>query len=434
MNYKESISYISSFSSSKTRLGLDGMRIILDELGSIDSRLKFVHVAGTNGKGSTCKMIESILIDSGYKTGLFISPYVIKYNERMQVNSQMIDNDVLAKTTSELSVIIEKHIYNGGNAPNEFEVTTLLAFMFFAKMKCDIVCLEVGLGGLLDPTNVIATPLVSVITAIALDHINILGDNLSDITHQKCGIIKGGITVLYPQQEICVTSIIEKVCKAKNSNLIIPKMQDIEFDEEECGNNLFAYKGSNYIKLMHGECQIYNAVVAIEVAEQLSKLGYHINNDNIIEGIKRAKFPARQEIISTTPIIMLDGGHNLHGVTALCRGLDSMAYNKLTVIMAAMDDKDISGMLEILLPYATTFIAASISNPRAISSSSLASLVASGSFCGEILQSSNLADTIEHEVLKLGERDMLLVCGSLYLASEARECLVDAAARFKFCN
>ena len=423
MDYNESLAYISSFSSSKTRLGLDGMRKILNLLGAIDQKMKFVHIAGTNGKGSTCKMIESILISAGYKTGLFISPYIIKYNERMQVNSQMINDNELAVIATQLKNTVQIYIERGGESPNEFEITTLLALMHFSKSECDIVCFEVGLGGLLDPTNVIDTPLVSVITSISLDHTAMLGDNLSSIAVQKCGIIKGGITVAYPKQESKVFAVINSTCERVSSKLITPKLQDVELNNQDNGN-IFKYRGVKYSKKLYGKHQIYNAVVAIEVAKALTSIGYKISDDDISSGIYSASIPARQEIISYNPIIMIDGSHNPDGALALSETLDGMLYGKLTVIMAVMADKDISGMINIIAPYADLFIAVGADNARSATAIDIASKVKKvKGFSGMIMQCKCLEEAIKNAKKSLLQNDMLLICGSLYLAGEARAVL-----------
>lgn len=426
MKYIESINYISSFRFSNTRLGLSGMREVLDSMGAPDKSLKFVHVAGTNGKGSTSKMTQSILTESGYKTGLFISPYVIKYNERMQVDGDMIEDNYLAELTTLLKITLESYVLGGGNVPNEFEVTTLLAMIFFSKCGCDIVCLEVGLGGMHDPTNVIDCPLVSVICVIDIDHVSLLGDNVIDIARQKCGIIKGGITVAYPLQKDCVMEEISKACNIKCSVLVVPEIRSIEYDRTDWNCSLFKYKGVEYKKSLIGAHQVYNASTAIETVRQLIGLGYEISEENIEIGISKAVFPARQEIICNSPLIMIDGSHNAQGVSALASTLSSIQGKNVIVVIAIMSDKDAFEIVNTIKPFANSFVAVNLDNPRAIPASKITEMIEQhGNMRGEISIMSDVRNGIVELAKSLSNDDMLLVCGSLYLAADVRSELLQ---------
>ena len=425
MDYIDSINYISSFRSSNTRLGIAGMREMLDCIGSPDKSLKFVHVAGTNGKGSTCKMTQSILSESGYKTGLFISPYVIKYNERMQVDGDMIHDDYLAELASSLKIKIDSYVVGGGNLPNEFEVTTLLAMSYFSNSNCDIVCLEVGLGGALDPTNVIDCPLVSVICAIDIDHVSILGDNVIEIAKQKCGIIKGGITVAYPLQKDGVMDEISSACSVRGSTLVVPELSRIEYDMTDWNCAKFKYKGIEYRKSLIGSHQVYNASTAIEIVCQLIVLGYEISEENIKVGISSAVFPARQEVISNNPLVMIDGSHNSHGVSALASTLSSIKWKNIIVVMAIMSDKDALEIVKSMQPFASKFVAVNLDNPRAIPANEIADVIAQ---CGRDRGDISIMDNVRYDIVELAKSlqddDMLLVCGSLYLSAEVRHELI----------
>ncbi len=425
MDYQESIEYISSHRTSATRLGLSGMRDVLNMLNSPDKQLEFIHIAGTNGKGSISKITQSILTDAGYKTGLFISPYVIKYNERMQVDNEMISDETLSALATTLKYNIDNYVSNGGNKPNEFEVTTLLAMLYFSKSGCDIVCLEVGLGGLLDPTNVISCPIVSVICAIDFDHSELLGDNVLDIAKQKCGIIKGGITVMYPIQKQGVLKVVSDAVSARNGVLIVPKAVDITYYKNDWQVGEFTYKGNSYKKSLIGKHQVYNSTVVIEIINQLINIGWDIRKENVSYGICNTVFPARQEILSSSPLVMLDGAHNVHGVNALADTISKIKDKRIILAMAMMADKEYSNSLDILLPFADKFISVGMDNERALTADYLAEIVRN--------KSNNTIDVtavydIKNDIISildtLGKRDMLIICGSLYLASEVRIALL----------
>ena len=268
---------------------------LMNKLGNPQDDLKFIHITGTNGKGSTTTMMAEVLKNSGYKVGKFISPYIVSFNERIQINNEYITNEELTKYIEKIKPIVDEMIKEG-DAPIGFELITAIAFMYFKDNNCDIVCLEVGLGGRLDPTNVIKTTEISIITVIDYDHTHILGDTLEQIATEKCGIIKPDkITVTYPQQQPEVLNTIRKFCAKNNNKLFIPSLKLLDIIKSNHNINYFSYKGTYYKLNLIGQFQIYNALMVIVASNLLISMGYKIPFSAITNGIFDAKFPARLE-------------------------------------------------------------------------------------------------------------------------------------------
>lgn len=280
MNYNETLSYIHSLNKFGSVLGLERITKLLDKLGNPEKELKFIHVAGTNGKGSTCTMLSSVYIDAGLKTGLYTSPYVIDFRERIQVNGKFIEKECLT--------VLSDKIKETGVVVTEFEFITALAFLYFKEQKCDIVILEVGMGGRFDATNAIENPLCSVITRIDLDHTDYLGDTIEKIAFEKCGIIKkGSPTISYPIQEYGSLTTIQN----RSEKLIVPDINSLRILSSDINGNRFIYKDTEYYTRLVGKHQIYNALTVIETVREVGLA----DSQNIKLGIANAVLPARIE-------------------------------------------------------------------------------------------------------------------------------------------
>lgn len=424
MNCNEAIEYIHSLEKFGIKPGMERIRALCSELGNPQDKLKIIHVAGTNGKGSTSTMISNILRKSGYNTGLFISPYVTDFRERIQYNGNMIEKNELAECVEKVKYAIEK-LSLQDIQPTEFEAVTAAAFLYYQKKKCDFVVLEVGLGGKLDSTNVINAPYVSVLTSISMDHTAILGDTIEKIAAEKCGIIKfGAETVAYPFQNEKAMEIIRKTCDEKCNSLKIPDIGNLEIKEERIEGTLAFYDGIEFNLPLAGEHMIYNACTAIEAVRSLSRFGINVSDDTISKGIESSVMPGRMELIKKKPAIILDGGHNEGCAEALSAFINKHLKNKRIVMVSSMmADKDYLSYLSIVAPFAETFIATKADVPRALESSEL--MKSAARFCSNCYDIPNPQKAISAAQNILQPDDALIICGSFYLAGEIRENLLN---------
>lgn len=421
MNYEEAMRYVNGLSRFGMNLGLSRMTALLEKLGNPQNQLRFIHIAGTNGKGSTSTMLSNMLIHSGYCTGLFISPYVLCFRERMQVNGEMISEEEF----SECASLVCQHadeVAAEFESPTQFELETAIAFVWYQKKRCDLVCLEVGLGGRFDATNVIPCSLLQVITSIGLDHTAILGDHLAQIAFEKAGIIKGGTTVLYPLQDPEVVSVIEKKCREVGGALCLPDLNQLHILRDDWLEGEFCYDGITYRKSLPGTVQIYNCITAIEAAKQLRKQGLSLKDVDIRYGIERTKIPARMELLSRSPLVILDGSHNPDGARALESTLKELSTRPITLLMGVLDDKDYTQILKTLAPYAKHLIAVTPDSPRALSAKEFAQQAKK--YCSQVSYFEDVAEAIHATVAELPADEVLVICGSLYLASAARPLLL----------
>ena len=424
MNCNEAIEYIHSLEKFGINPGLERIRALCNLLGNPQKKLKIIHVAGTNGKGSTSTMICNILRKSGYDTGLFISPYVTDFRERIQFNGNMIDKYDLAecveKVKSAIDVLNEK-----GINPTEFEALTATAFVYFEMKKCDFVVLEVGLGGRLDSTNVIEAPYATVITSISLDHTAILGDTIEQIAAEKCGIIKfGAETVLYPFQDEKVYPIVEKTCKDKCNELRIPDIKKLKIIDEKLEGTLAEYDGIEFLLPLAGEHMIYNACTAIEAVRSLSRLAINISDKAISEGIAISVMPARMELIKKRPVIILDGGHNEGCAKVLSDFINKHLKGKRIIMVSSMmADKDYMSYLSTVAPLADVFISTRVDMIRALPSDEL--MKSASAFCNNCHDVPIPSKAIIAARNILQDDDVLIVCGSFYLAGDIRDNLIN---------
>lgn len=412
MNYENSVKYIHSLLKFGMNLGLRRISALLNELGNPQEKLEFVHVAGTNGKGTTSTMLSSILCAAGKKTGLFTSPYVFDFCERIQINNKNIPHD-------DLSLVVEKvknacdRLSAKGTEPTEFEAITAAAMLYFYEQKCDAVVLEVGLGGRYDSTNIIPCPKAAVITSISLDHTKILGDTVEKIAAEKCGIIKNGGTVITTsEQNEKALSVIKDTVRVKNGRLLIGDVSAAEILSEDIFGTEISYNGLTVKIPLVGRHQVENTVGVITAARALG-----ISDEFIKKGIESTVIHARMEIISRSPVIMLDGGHNPECAAALENVLVRFADDKsITALIGMMADKDTKDYLAAILPHCKTAVFTKPSNPRAEDEAEL--LREGECFCKDAVSVKDPKDAYKKARSLVENGGMLLVCGSFYLLSD----------------
>lgn len=352
MTYDEVMNYIEGVNRFGVQLGLARIEELLKRLSNPEKNLRIIHVAGTNGKGSFCAFISQILIESGYKVGRYISPTLYDYRERIQINHEYISEAAAAECMTKIKDMCEAMVSDGFEHPTLFEIETAMAFMYFKNEDCDIVVLEVGMGGRLDSTNVITKPLLSVITSISLDHTGILGSSVSEIAAEKAGIIKKGCPVLVYDQDEEVLEVIKKEGARQFAPVMVTEWASLQVTDCSLEGQYFNYKIFKDLKItMCGVYQVYNAAAAAEAAGRLKLLGLKIEEEAVYKGLERAVWPGRFEILQKYPTVIADGAHNPGGAKALKESLDTyFKGKKLIGIMGVFADKDYRKILEILLP------------------------------------------------------------------------------------
>jgi dihydrofolate synthase/folylpolyglutamate synthase len=408
--------FINAFThSGKPVKDLSRIKRLLAALGDPQNSLRFVHIAGTNGKGSTAEMFSRIFIDAGLKTGCFTSPFIIRYNDRIRVGGKDIPS-------SDLSRIAEKVRTAVNTLPDsadlsQFEITQAIAFLYFVQQKCDIVVLETGLGGLLDCTNVITTPLLTVITTIDLDHTAILGDTIAQIAAQKAGIIKPNVPcVLSANNPRDAVNVVTQAAEKNHSALVIPDIESVLVKRLDCFGAGFDYKGKSYTLSMGGAHQITNALSVIEGCELL-KQTLALTDESITRGIAQAVLPARVEILCTSPLTILDGAHNPDGLSALAKVLDGCGKHCFALI-GMCRDKNIDSAVQKLIPYVDTFYTVDGFSERALDRTDLAQKIIT---LGGKAQPCGLPIDVQIKALqKAHPNDITLICGSLYLAAQIK--------------
>lgn len=418
MNYNEALNFISESHKFGMRLGLDNMKRLLELLGNPQEKLNIIHVAGTNGKGSTCSFISTILVECGYKVGLYTSPYLETFTERIRINNENIPEEKVANIISLIKEKIDIMIKEGYEYPTEFEIVTAMAFYYYFIENTDYVVLEVGLGGRYDATNVIDKSLVSVITSISLDHTGILGDTLEKIAYEKAGIIKENGTVFVYNQTDIVKNVIKEVCNKKNAKYIEVDFDDVIIKKSDINYQSFDYKKYKDIKInLIGEHQIKNSILALNVVEFILD---NVNLDIIKKGIEKTKWAGRIEKLSKSPLFIIDGAHNEDGAKSLQKVLDKNLKDKnMTLIIGMLEDKDIDTVLEILIPYFNKVITTTPNNPRAISCDKLKDKVYK--YNKNVTQVKEIEKAVEYALENSKKDDVIICAGSLYMIGEVRK-------------
>lgn len=425
MNFSEAIAYIESTGKFSMNLGLERIKRLCELLGNPQNYLNIIHVGGTNGKGSTVTFISSILKCQGYRVGIYTSPYIERFTERIKINDEEIEEEEIADLVEKIKPLVERIVEEGYERPTEFEIITACAFKYFKEKNVDFVVLEVGLGGRFDATNVV-NPILSVITSISFDHMNVLGDTLSKIAFEKAGIIKEGRpVVIYPQDKEALFTLFN-VAMIKNSKIYL--VEDIKYDikKNDLDGIVFdAYFFRSYKDLkinMLGEHQVKNALTALYVIEALRIEGYKIDDSSIYEGLDGARWAGRFELISKSPYIVLDGGHNIEGIESLIEALKYYFKEKrITAVCGVLRDKEYTKMLEKLCEVCDSFIATEPDSPRALSAKELEDIIKG--LGKEALSSKSIEDAVEKGLNSIKDDEVLVFCGSLYMIGRVRSIL-----------
>ncbi len=436
MTYNEALNYILSIPAFSPKSIVNGsepfdlvtIRELLSRLGNPQDSLKYVHIAGTNGKGSTASYINQILIESGLTVGLYTSPYIERFTERIRVNNEEISPEELAALTERVAKTIEEMKADSCRLPSEYEVVSAIAFLYYKERKCDIVVLEVGLGGRLDATNVIKAPELAVITSISFDHTEILGDSLGKIAYEKAGIIKEGCEVLlYPVAAEAEKSI-ACVCKERNANLhkaLVPeKALSAGLDGQKFSLSI---NGNDEIfeTSLLGNYQINNASLAIQAARILRDKGWRISGDAIRNGIKNTSWAGRFELLQKKPYFIIDGSHNTEGASVLVKSLGQYFPNKKIIFIAGvLEDKDYQQMMAKVIPLAKSFLTITPPSPRALNSTALAEyLLKSGAPAAEAFD--KIEDAVDSALSTAGSDDVICAFGSLYYIGIVRKLIIQ---------
>lgn len=422
MNYKEARVYLDEVSKYGSVLGLESMRELLHRLGDPQNELKFIHISGTNGKGSVLAYLSTILSGAGYRTGRYISPTLFSYRERIQVDGEYIEKESLACHVTAIAAAAEDMQKAGLPSPTVFEMETALAFLYFKEKRCDIVTLEVGCGGLLDATNVITTTLMEVIASISMDHTDLLGDTLAKIAAQKAGIIKPDTMVVSAQQKSEAAQVIEDTCKEQHCTLQMvdeSKISNVHYGAE---GQTFSYKTWENVAIsLAGSYQIKNAALALEGVEALRKLGYALSDQQVREGLLHTAWRGRFTTLRRDPTVIIDGAHNPAAALELKESLERYFPGKtLYFVMGMFKDKDYAQVIDLTAPLARHIITVETpGNPRAMPARELAEAV------GKVNPSVEWADSVAHGVEKAlamaGKEDAVIVFGSLSFLGEAAD-------------
>ena len=420
MTEKETFSYIKTLTPLGCHPGLSGISELCRRLGNPQDNLKFIHIAGTNGKGSILAMLSETLTICGYKTGRYISPTVTDYRERFQINGRMISKRLLCEYVEKLKTQCEEMVQAGFSHPTPFEFETALAFLYFKEKNCDIVVLETGLGGREDATNIIKTPLVSVISSISMDHMGFLGTSLSEIAGNKAGIIKKGVPVVCGLQKQEALKEIERICKEKNAPLFSVNKNEAKLLSGTDKGIRFTYKNYKRMKLsLMGVYQLENAALALETIDCLkSNEIFSLPEEKIRLAFERVSWPARFEKIAKKPDFYIDGAHNEGAVGALVQTIEFYFTNrKIIYIMGVLKDKEYDRMIQLSYPYADSIITVKTpDNERALEAYELAKAVSLRH--QKVTAADGLEEAVEMAYLMAGEDGVIIAFGSLSYLGE----------------
>lgn len=420
MNANDAIAYIHSVCWKGTIPGLGRTQELLRLMGNPEKQTKFVHIAGTNGKGSTAAMTASILRKAGYRTGLYTSPYIYRFHERMQVDGVEITDEELSEITEYVKPLAESM----AESPTEFELVCCIAFEFFKRRNCDIVVLEVGMGGALDSTNVIEVPEVAVITNIGLDHTDVLGNTLEEIAKTKAGIFKeGGHAVVY-RGAPGVEAVFERICDQRHVQLKKADFDSLQSVSHSLEGQTFhcGCRKDLFLPLL-GNHQLHNAAVVLAVADTLIELGWTITEQNIRDGLRDVRWPGRFDIMRRDPLFIIDGGHNPQCIEALVQNIrDYLPGKELVVLTGVLADKDYADMYQPVMPYVKQFICVTPPNPRKLEAAQLAQYLSDTSGIPAAAYD-KIEDGVASALKAAGTDGVVLCFGSLYMIGSIKDAL-----------
>ncbi len=424
MNYQEALAYINDKDKYGSRLGLDSVGRLLYHLGEPHRDMKYIHIGGTNGKGSISAYIAKCLETAGYRTGLYTSPYLERFTERIQINGVDIPEETLGRLTDEVRAAADRMVSEGMEHPTTFEIVTALGFLYFKEAGVDYIVLEVGLGGRFDSTNIIEKSLASVIATIDYDHMDVLGTTLAEIAYQKAGIIKkDGLVVAYPQRDES-REVIKRVSAEMGSDYVEVDQDDIEVIMENDEGSVFDLHYRDFfhkrIKIsMLGDYQVYNASTAAVCLLELRERGLvKFTDEQLYEGLRETKWKGRLEILSREPIFLIDGAHNLQGIENLAKAVGLFKYERLILGVGVLKDKDYTHMIEKLIPLASEVVVTEVSMPRKLKADLLAEEIRK--YTDRVYVEPSIDKAVRKAIELAGPGDMVLFGGSLYLIGEVR--------------
>lgn len=422
MTYEQTVAALDATPAFPGKPGLERMQHLLARLGNPQKELKCVHVAGTNGKGSTCALLASILQRAGYRTGLYTSPHLTDFSERIRIDGAEIPHDEVVRLAQR--VLTEAEACRAEGFPlTEFELITAMAFLWFREQGCAVCVLETGLGGRCDATNVIESPLLTVLTSISLDHTKILGDTIEQIAFEKSGILKQGVPcVCYPDLPRAAEGVIRMTAQVQSARLVVAPLKDLTFvDASLRGTRLLTERSMPLTLPLLGEHQMKNAAVVLACVKELRALGWEIPDSAVQEGFANVSFPARMEVLSETPPVLLDGAHNPEGTAALAKAVKKYVTKKRMIgVCGMMEDKNVREAVRKLDGVMEKVYTVAPDSPRAMSAKALAAEWERRRIDAEPV--SSVREALE-KALEEGAQRGVLVCGSLYLAGEARPLL-----------
>ena len=421
MNVNEAIEYIHSVFWKGSIPGLSRTLTLLEKMGNPHKDLKYVHIAGTNGKGSTAAMTASILQKAGYRTGLYTSPYIYRFHERMQINGEQISDEDLVEITQYVKPLADSM----EEAPTEFELVCCIAFEYFKRKQCDIVVLEVGMGGEFDATNVIDTPEVAVITNIGLDHTDVLGSTIEEIALTKAGIFKeGGDAVIY-RGVPSVEKVFEDVCCQRNVQLKKADFDSLKLLSHGLEGQVFDCGERKALELpLLGHHQLHNAAVVLSIADTLIAKGWNITEQNIRDGLREVSWPGRFDIVSRDPLFIIDGGHNPQCIEALVGNIkDYLTGRKVIALTGVLADKDYGDMYKPVMELVEQFVCITPDNPRKMEAEDLAKYLQAAGAKAEACAS--VREAVVRSMELAGKDGVVLCFGSLYSIGSIRDGLLD---------
>ena len=424
MTYNEALEYIHSVCWMGSRPGLERITELCGLLGNPEDSLKFIHIAGTNGKGSTSSMLSSILVENGYRVGLYTSPFIERFNERIMLNGEDISNEDLARDTE----YVKQYADMMKDSPTEFELITAIAFVYFKRMNCDYVVLECGLGGRLDSTNVIKTPVLSVITGIDRDHTAILGDTTAKIAAEKAGIIKKNIPVVFGEGDDAAENVIRSAAEKMESPYRRTDFSAIRGIETSLDGTSFDFKGKRVRISLRGLYQTRNAATVLTAVDMLRENGVRITEESVATGLIRAEWKARFETLSDKPLVIYDGAHNLQGIRGAVENishyLSSLTEDgRVILLMGVMADKDHLEMIELLAPCTRRVYTVTPSNERSLDSAGVESEFRT--FGVEAYSFDSIDEGVRAAMDDAERGNIPLVClGSLYMYADVKSAVL----------
>ena len=422
MNYEEAMNFIQNTNKFGSVLGLDNIRELLERLGNPQDQLRVVHIAGTNGKGSTLAFLAGIFRESGYRAGRYVSPASFSYEERFRINEENISKKDLCFYMEKIKNVAEEMVKDGLSHPTMFEIETALSFLYFLDKKVDVVLLETGMGGRLDATNVVKKPIATVIASIGMDHMQFLGDTLEKIASEKAGIIKEGCPVISYDNTKEVNEVIKNKAKQMHAKVTFVNSAGIRVLQESLNGESFSYRSSDgrwYEKIeipLLGRHQINNAALALETLNVIKNY-YCISDFQTEDGMRKTIWRGRIEILEREPMVICDGAHNPDGAKSLLSFLKNNFTNqRLIYIMGVLSDKDYEQMVQILAPAADKIYTVAPDNPRALSSRELCNCISK--YHQNVEERQRLAECLSEVRQKAEKDDVIIICGTLSFQNE----------------